>query len=75
MKTSSLSTMTLSWSNNIAQQQHEHSLLCDQSLLVDLCTHDCKSLHLAVTICATLVNTHTHIQRQLMTSYTISSAS
>jgi len=40
---------------------------------------DCKSLHIAVMICVTLVNTYTHTyiqrDRQLLISYTISSAS
>jgi len=35
--------------------------------------HDYKSLRVAVMICATLVNSQTH--RQLLTRYTISSAS
>ena len=36
---------------------------------------DYKSLRIAVMICATLVNTQTHRHRQLLTGYTISSAS
>jgi len=32
-------------------------------------------LHVAVIICATLVNTQTHTDRQLLTGYTICSAS
>ena len=36
----------------------------DQSSSVDICTWDYMSLHVAVTICATLVNTHRHSHRQ-----------
>jgi len=35
---------------------------------------DYKSLRVEVLICATLVNTQTHTDRQLLTGYTISSA-
>jgi len=49
----------------------------DQSSSAGLCMQDYKSLHTAVMICATLVNTHTdrHRDRQRLTSYTINSAS
>jgi len=50
-------------------------LVCDQSLSVGLRMQDYKSLCLAVMICTTMVNTQTdrHKNRQLLTSYIISS--
>ena len=44
--------------------QTDLDLVSDQGLLVSLCVQDNKSLCIAVTICATLVNIQTHTDRQ-----------
>ena len=45
-------------------RQTELLMVCNQGSLVGLCTQDYKSLCATVTICATLVNIHTHTHRQ-----------
>jgi len=47
-------------------------LVCDQSSSVCLCMQDYEPLRVVVMTYATLVNTQTHIDRQLAPSYTIS---
>jgi len=41
----------------------------DQSSSVGMCVQDYKSLSTAVMICASLVNTQTHSDKQLLISY------